>query len=435
MGYTKRLREREQELGHPIRVGVVGAGQMGTGLVAVIERIPGMSVVALADHNTGKAAAAFRAAGRNEVVDAGTDLDAAAAEIERGGAVAIREGLDLPNLPVDIVVEASGNPEIAAQVAFACISHRIDVALLTIEADITVGLLLASLANAGGSVYTVMRGDEPIEALRLVEYAEDLGFEVVCAGKGKNNPNIPHSVPEDNVDDARRKGMNPRMLTEFTDGTKTQIEMTALSNARNMPIQVDGMRGKLINVADLATQLIPATAGGILNDADGPVVEYVTGDVAPGVFCIVKSSSDIVTAELDYLRLGNGPFYALYRPWHIASVEAPLSIAEAVLNRRADFQSRYACTETVGRAKRDLQPGETLDAMGTHDYYGWALPADRASELRACPIGLLQHSTVKQAVPQDQIITYDDLELDETRPLVAMRRLQDGLVARGVLGA
>ncbi|MDF1489316.1 NAD(P)H-dependent oxidoreductase [Tessaracoccus caeni] len=434
MGYTKGLLERQQKLGRPVYVGVVGAGQMGSGLVASIQKAPGLAVVAVADIFMEKAESALRNAGRDDVVVAGDDLEAAAEAVSHGKAVVIRDGLRMPDLPVDIVVEVSGVPEIAAQIAYTCITRSKDVALMTVEADITVGVLLSSMANAGNSVYTVMRGDEPVECLKLVEYAEDLGLTVICAGKGKNNVNIIHSVPADNEEEAARKKMSPRMLTEFTDGTKTQLEMAALSNATNFPVEVDGMHGQEIMLKDLATKLIPAADGGILSFEKGPVVEYVTGDVAPGIFVIVKSESEVVTHELDYLKLGKGPYYLLFRPWHIASIEAHLSIGEAVLNRRSDFQSRYACTEVVGRAKGDLEPETTLEGLGGNHFYGWAIPAEKAGELGAVPIGLLQHSRLKVAKSQDEIITYADLEIDETRPIVAMRRLQDSLIQRGVIG-
>lgn len=434
MGYTQALLDREKELGRPVYVGVVGAGQMGSGLVASLQKAPGLSVVAVADIVIDKAADALRNAEVADVVVADEDYAAAAEAINDGKAVAIRDGLRMPTLPVDIVVEVSGVPEIAAQIAYTCITNSKDVALMTVEADITVGVLLSSMAKAGDSVYTVMRGDEPVECLKLVEYAQDLGLEVICVGKGKNNVNIPHSVPEDNTEEAARKQMNPRMLTEFTDGTKTQLEMAALSNATNMPVEIDGMHGQEIALVDLDKKLIPAADGGILSFEKGPVVEYVTGDVAPGVFAIVKSPSNVITHELDYLKLGKGPYYLFYRPWHIASIEAHLSIGEAVINRRADFQSHYNCTEVVGRAKTNLDEGTTLEGMGGHHFYGWAIPAEKAREMGAVPIGLLQHSILKNKKAVDEIITYDDIEIDETRPLVAMRRLQDSLLARGVIG-
>lgn len=432
MGYTKGLLQREKELGHPVRVGVVGAGQMGSGLIAQVCRTPGMTVVAVADIVLDKAVDALRSAGKDDVLAAGGDLDAARGALASGRAVAITDGLQMPELPIDIVLEVSGVPEIAAQIAYTCITHQKDVALMTVEADITVGVLLSRMANAGGSVYTVCRGDEPVECLKLVEYAEDLGLKVVCVGKGKNNPNKPHSVPADNLAEAERKRMNPRMLTEFTDGTKTQLEMTALSNATGFPIEVAGMHGPECNLADLASTLIPKADGGIL-EGEGPVVEYVTGDVAPGVFAIVKSESDVVTHELDYLKLGTGPYYLFSRPWHIASIEAPLSIGEAVLNRRSDFQSHSVTTEVVARAKSDLEPGLVMEGMGSDHYYGWAVPAEEAREQNLIPIGLVNRSVLKVAKRTDEFLSYEDLEVDETRPLVAMRRLQDALVRNGML--
>lgn len=433
MGYTKGLLKRQAEVGHPVRVGVVGAGQMGSGLIAQIQRTPGMAVAAVADIVLEKAESALRNAGVDDVLSAGDDVAAATEAVTAGRAVVIRDGLNMPKLPVDIVLEVSGVPEIAAQIAYTCITHGTDVALMTVEADITVGVLLSSMANAGSTVYTICRGDEPVECLKLVEYAEDLGLEVVAVGKGKNNPNIPTSVPADNEAEAARKKMNPRMLTEFTDGTKTQLEMTALSNATGFPVEVSGMHGIACNRDELAQRLIPKADGGILDGDQGPVVEYVTGDVAPGVFAIVKSTSDVVTHELDYLKLGTGPYYLLLRPWHIASIEAPLSIGEAVLNRSADFQSTTATTEVVARAKFDLEPGTTLEGMGGNHYYGWAVPAQTAREQNLVPIGLLMGSELTAAKAPGESISYDDVRVDETRPLVAMRRLQDSLVARGVL--
>lgn len=432
MGYLKDLKAREKALGTPIKVGVVGAGQMGSGMIAQIFQTPGMAVVAVADIIPEKARSALLASGVEQIVMAGEDLTVANQAIKSGKAVVITDGLKMPELAIDIVVEVSGVPEIAAQIAYNCIIHSKDIALMTVEADITVGPLLSSMANAGNSIYTICRGDEPVEALKLVEYAQDLGLEVIAAGKGKNNPNKPTSVPSDNEEEAQLKGMNPRMLTEFTDGTKTQLEMAALSNATGFPVEKAGMHGVECNIKDLASTLIPEVDGGILR-SNVPVVEYTTGDVAPGVFVIVKSNSDVVTHELDYLKLGKGPYYLLLRPWHIASIEAPLSIAEAVINRKADFQSTSYTTEVAGRAKSIINPGEVLEGLGGNHYYGWAISAEEARDKKIVPIGLLQHSRVKKTIEPGDYVTYEDVEIDETRPLVAMRRLQDAMLERGII--
>ncbi len=431
MSYTTRLLERERKIGRPVRVGVVGAGQMGSGLIAQIERAKGMQVAAVADIAVERGVQALTKAGRTGVV-VETDLGKAADLVDAGTPVVISDGLLMPKLPVDIVLEVSGVPEIAAQIAYASLLGKKDVALMTVEADVTVGLLLSSVANAGNQVYTICRGDEPVECLKLVEYAEDLGLTVVAAGKGKNNPNRPTDVPEDVMDEAKAKNMNPRMLCEFTDGTKTQLEMCALSNATGYPIDVDGMHGPSSTVDELARKLIPAADGGILGRT--PVVEYtVEGDVAPGIFVVVRSEDPVVTHELDYLKFGSGPYYAVYRPHHLASIEAHLSISEAVLDRRADFQTKVWRSEVTAKTKFPLKAGIILEGMGGHHVRGWTIDAHDARQQNAIPIGLVAGCTLKHDVPADAILTYDDVEIDETRPLVAMRRLQDALVKAEVI--
>ena len=431
MNYTQRLLEREKQIGRPVRVGVVGAGQMGSGLIAQIERVLGMEVSVVADIAVERGVAAYEKAGRTNV-RVETDLVKAAELIEAREAVVISDGLQIPKLPVDIVLEVSGVPEIAAQIAYASLLGKKDVALMTVEADVTVGLLLSSVANAGNQIYTICRGDEPSECLKLVEFAQDLGLTVIAAGKGKNNPNRPTDVPEDVMEEAKAKNMNPRMLCEFTDGTKTQLEMCALSNATGYPVDVAGMHGPSCTIAELVEKLIPLADGGILTQT--PVVEYtVEGDVAPGIFAVVKSEDAVVTHELDYLNFGKGPYYAVYRPYHLASIEAHLSISEAILERRSDFQTVVWQSEVTAVTKFDLTAGITLEGMGGHHVRGWTVDAAAARDQRAIPIGLVAGCRLIRDIKAGATVTYDDVEVDETRPLVAMRRLQDALVKSGVI--
>lgn len=432
MSYTQRLIEREAALGRPVRVGIVGAGQMGSGLVAQVHRARGMDIAAVADIAVDRAEQALANAGRTDVVRA-ESLEEAAEAIESGRAAVLDDGLRLAELPVDIVVEVSGIPDVAAQVALSCVLAGKDVALMTVEADVTVGLLLARMAGAGSAVYTVCRGDEPVECVQLVEYAEDLGLEVVVSGKGKNNPMRPTDVPEDVTEEALRKGMNPKMLCSFTDGTKTQIEMAALANATGYAIEKPGMHGAAVDLADLSATLRPVAEGGII-EGDGPVVEYVTGDVAPGVFVIVRSDSEVVTEELHYLRLpGEGNYFQLYRPFHLASVEAPLSIGEAVLDRRASFAADDWTADVIATAKSDLTSGTVLEGIGGHHVHGTAHDAASARAQDLLPIALASTSTLIRDVAAGQALTYADVRLDESRPLVAMRRMQDAMLDSGVL--
>lgn len=433
MSYSQRLLARERSVGRPVRVGVVGAGQMGSGLVAQINRVPGLFMSAVADIDVTRAERALAGAGCDRVTTT-DDLTDAAAVIEAGESVAISDGLALTRLPLDVIVEVSGVPDVAAEVAYASLLAGKDTLLMTVEADVTVGLLLAGMANAGGAVYSICRGDEPVECLKLIEYAEDIGLEVVVAGKGKNNPNRPTDTPTDVRDEAIAKGMNPKMLSSFTDGTKTQVEMCALSNATGYPVDVPGMHGVPCSIDELATKLVPASDGGIV-DHDGPVVEYVTGNVAPGVFVIVRSGNDVVTHELDYLRLGTGPYYAIYRPYHLASIEANLSIGEAVIDRRPSFQPSTWTSEVVAVAKSDLKAGLRLEGIGGHHVYGQAMPAGEARDHNSLPVGLAAGCVLTRDVAAGQKLSYADVTVDETRPIVAMRRLQDAMLANGTLGS
>ena len=432
MSYSQRLLARERATGRPVRVGVVGAGQMGSGLVAQINRVPGLFMSAVADIDVTRAERALAGAGCDAVTST-DDLTDAAVAIKAGGSVAISSGLALTKLPLDVIVEVSGVPDVAAEVAYASLLAGKDTLLMTVEADVTVGLLLAGMANAGGAIYSICRGDEPVECLKLIEYAEDIGLEVVVAGKGKNNPNRPTDTPTIVRDEALAKGMNPKMLSSFTDGTKTQVEMCALSNATGYAVDVPGMHGVPCSIDELATKLVPLADGGIVAN-DGPVVEYVTGNVAPGVFVIVKSGNDVVTHELDYLKLGAGPYYSLFRPYHLASIEANLSIGEAVVDRRPSFQPTTWTSEVVAVVKRDLSAGLKLEGIGGHHVHGITVPASDARSDDLIPIGLVGGCTLKRDVAAGQRLSYADVELDETRPIVAMRRLQDAMLANGTLG-
>ena len=152
------------------------------------------------------------------------------------------------------------------------------------------------------------------------------------------------------------------------------------------------------------------------------------------MFAIVRSDSPVVTEELQYLHLGDGPYFALYRPFHLASIEADLSIGEAVLDRSASFQSKTWTSEVTARAKTDLKAGTTLEGIGGHHVHGWTIDAADARDKHAVPIGVVAGCVLKRDVPAGTILTEDDVEIDETRPIVAMRRLQDALLDNGTIG-
>jgi len=430
MGYTHKLLARQRELGRPVRIGLVGAGQMGSGFIAQIARQKGVDITAVADIAIDRAVTALANAGITDV-DQSADLETLAATIEAGGHVVVNDALTLPRLPIDMVIECSGVPEIAAKVALASLLGGKDVALMTVEADVTVGLLLARIAAQTGNIYTVCRGDEPVECLKLVEYVEDIGLDVVLAGKGKNNPLNQTATPSSLEKEAKAKGMNPRMLCSFVDGTKTMIEMAALANAADLELTKRSMHGPAATVPTLQDIFKPIADGGIL-DRSG-VVDYATGPVAPGVFVVAKATDPVVHEELSYLKLGEGPYFAFYRPYHLASVEAVLSIGEVMIDRQPSLAPIVWNADVSAMAKRDLKVGEKIDGIGGEHVYGDAVPAAEAQAGRELPIGLASAGTLIRDVAKGTAVTYDDVQLDDTKTIVILRKLQDALLADGQL--
>ena len=426
MSYRERLGRRMATAGRPVRIGLAGAGQMGTGLVAQVERMTGMEVAAIADVQPDRAAAAFGRAGVADVLS-GSDPGRLGEAVHSGRRVAVPDARLLSALPVDVVVEATGVPEVGAEVAFGALLAGKDVVLLNVECDITVGYLLAVLARRGGQVYTVARGDEPTETKRLVDYARDLTFEVVCAGKGKNNPMDPTATPASLAAEAERKHMNPKMLCSFVDGSKAMIEMAALANATGLEVSRRGMYGPRSTVPQLAEVFRPQADGGVL-DRSG-VVDYCTGPVAPGVFVTVRTDDRTVADEMSYLGMGPGPYFALYRPYHLASLEAPLSVAEAVLDRTPSLQPVAWMAEVCAAAKRPLRPGDVLDGIGGTTVYGMIEAAPVATKEGLVPMGLLSGARVLRDLPQGAVLTADDVEVDRSSTIAVLRKLQDRLLA------
>src|SRR5215218_1173898 len=425
MAYRERLLDRQSSTGRPVRVGLVGAGQMGRGFVAQVRRIDGMEVVAVADLDVQRATGALKAAGV-ENVTTGDDFDRLSGAIAEGGTVAVNDPTLLTALPVDMVIDATGVPEIGAQIALNSILAGKHVGLLNVETDITVGWLLSRLAARAGVVYTLCRGDEPAEALKLVEFARDLAFDVVCAGKGKNNPLRPHDTPSMLTDEANSKRMNPKMLASFVDGSKAMIEMAALANAADLGVAKRGLSGYETTVPQLHEVFKPAADGGIL-DRSG-VVDFATGPVAPGVFVIARSDEPTVVEQMDYLKMGSGPYYSFYRPYHLASIEAPLSIPAAVLDRRSDIQPRAWRAEVAAGTKRPLKAGEVIDGIGGEHVYGLIDDAQTAKAERLAPLGLLAGARVIRDVDVDHVLTYDDVEIDTSTTIARLRALQDRLL-------
>ena len=429
MSYTQALAEIQRVTGRPVRIALVGAGQMGRGFVSQVSRVPGMDVVAIADVDATRASQAFIQTGRPNPVTT-DDIDQANTAIDSGQVVALGNAEIITGLHVDVVVEATGIPEVGARVLLANLLAGHDVATLNVETDVTVGLVLKRIAEQAGLVYTVCRGDEPAEAKILTDFARDLGFEIVAAGKGKNNPLNQWATPDDLKAEADRKKMNPKMLTSFVDGSKAMIEMAALANTTGLNVSKRGMYGPPSSIDTLHKTFALQADGGVL-DRPG-VVDYCTGNVAPGVFVIARTDEPYVLEEMHYLSMGEGPYYSFYRPYHLASVEAHLSVMELVVDRRPTLVAEHWTAEVAARSKRDLNPGDVIDGIGGHTVAGLIDDAEDFRRDNLVPLGVLAGAKVVRPVTAGEPLTYADVEIDTSQTIWALRQLQDTFLASGL---
>ncbi len=423
-----RLLQREAQ-GNPIRVGLVGCGQMGSGMVHVTNQMAGMKTLAISDIDVDRPRKTFGKIGVPEAEICLTNRKGEAEDALGAGKVLVTEdALLLTQLDgLDILVEATGYPEVGAQVAWHSIMNAKHVVMLNVETDVTVGIYLHELAKRAGCVYTVASGDEPGVCKMLYDFARSLGFEVVCLGKGKNNPIDYHATPESCYEEATSKGMNPKMLAAFKDGTKTMVELAAMSNATGLVPDVPGTHGQRVDLPDLNSVLVPAEDGGILSQRG--CVEYTTGKVAPGVFAVITSHDRRVRVDMKFLAMGDGPYYTLYRPYHLCNVETPISIAEAVIYGETTLVSKQMVSEVIAIAKRELKPGEVVGDLGGPDYFNRIYTYEEARVLNAIPMGLTPGGTVLRPIARDELLTADNFAPDPSRFAFKLRQLQDAMLA------
>jgi predicted homoserine dehydrogenase-like protein len=411
----------------PITIGLAGAGQMGTDIVVQVAGMPGLRIGAICETRAGQGAAAAALAGydasRIITANTGAHIDAA---IERGG-IAVTEDISAITAAgrIDVVIDATGNPNSGATFALDAIANGKHIVMLNVEADITIGRTLKAAADKAGVIYTGAAGDEPAATLEILGFAQSLGLEIIAAGKGKNNPLKFDAIPAEYVDEARQRNMNPRMLVEFVDGTKTMVEMVAVANATGLTPDKPGMHGPAATLDTLASVLCPREDGGVLSRRG--VVDYSIGKgVAPGVFVIVGTRHPRILERLIDLKVGPGPYFTLHRPYHLTSLEVPLTAARAVLHRRADMVPLdRPVAEAVALAKRDLAPGETLGRIGELDYRGWAMTYSDARDMGALPIGLAEKAKVTRAVKKGEVLTYAACTPDAGMRITQLRRQQD----------
>jgi predicted homoserine dehydrogenase-like protein len=423
MQYRELLNDLAAKQGRRSRIALVGAGQMGRGFASQSHRL-GLEVSVIADVDPARIKQAYADLKLKEPIIS-DDVDQLNKAINSGQPAGTLDSKLIALLDVDVVVEATGVPEIGAQVSYNSLINKKHVAVLNVECDVTIGPLLRKTAEENGVIYSVCHGDEPIEAKVLVDFALDLSFEVICAGKGKNNPFEPLSNPDTVLERARAKHMNPKMLASFTDGSKTMIEMAALANATGLSLTQRGMIGPKATVKTLQDVFALKADGGVLDEPG--VVDYCTGDVAPGVFVVVRTDQPYVSEEMSYLGMGKGPYFAIYRPYHLASVEAPITVAKILTEGRSSLVSGKRMTEVIAATKKLHNVGDKFDGIGGYSARGVTDKVADALKDGMVPIGLLQGATTKRKIEVGEYVTWDDVDLDESQTIYQLRKQQDAL--------
>ena len=428
-GLAADLARRLDETGRPIRIGLIGSGEMGTDIVAQCGQMTGITVAAIAEINLEAAGNAYRVAGRHD--DAATaDTDKALSAAIESGRPAITGDAQLvcKSDHIDVVIDATGKPAVGAEIGLTAMEHGKHLVMMNVEADVTIGAYLQREAKRLGVVYTLGAGDEPSSTIEIINFVTSLGYPIVAAGKGKNNPLNIDATPADYMDEAKRRNMNPRMLVEFVDGSKTMVEMAAIANATGLVPDCPGMHGPAATLPELERVLCPKQDGGVLSRKG--VVDYSIGKgVAPGVFVVAEIAHPRLRERMHDLKLGAGPYYTFYRPYHLTSLEVPLSCARAVLYGTGDMQPLdRPVAEVCAVAKKDLAPGEKLDAIGEYTYRAWIMTSGDAATQKAVPCGLLEGSTVRSAVRKGELLTTANVEVDVGSRLATLRQRQDDML-------
>ena len=399
------LRELESS-GRPIRVGMVGAGAKGRAIALQLGTpVPGMRLVAIANRTPEHGERAFRESGATKWERVSSALEAEAA-ISSGVPVLTDDPSVLTSCDlIDVLIEVTGTVETAAGVVTEAFEHGKNVVLVNAELDSLLGPILKTKADRAGVVITHTDGDEPGVAMTLLRYLRSLGLRPVAAGNIKGmvdyyrNPDTQRAFAERNDQDVRK-------VTSFADATKLSMETTVLANATGFHAGRRGMHGPACDhVREMANLLPPDQLLGT------GLVDYALG-AAPhtGAFVIVHEGVPLKQTQLAYYKLGDGPFYVFYTPFHLPHIQIASTIARAVIHRDATVAPLAGpVCEVVTVAKRDLKAGEQLDGIGGFCTYGLIENTSTARAGDALPIGLSEGCVLRRDVAKDDVVSYQDV--------------------------
>jgi predicted homoserine dehydrogenase-like protein len=422
------LRAREAE-GRPLRVGLVGAGFMARGVAVQLRRaLPGLRLVAVANRTPAKAHEVLRGAGHQRRVDV-EDVDALERAVADGATAVARDpALLCAAHGIDVLIEATGAVEFGAHVLMDAIAHGRDVVSMNAELDATVGPILQRHARAAGVVVTGADGDQPAVQVNLARFVRGIGLTPLVCGNVKGLQDR-YRTPATQAGFAAQWGQTPEMVTSFADGTKISMEQALVANALDLTIARSGMIGPEFagHVDDLRDTYLQEVGLERLRELGG-IVDYVVGaQPSPGVYVLAVNDDPAREVYLRYGKLGDGPLYSFYVPYHLTALEVHLSVARVGLFRDHVVTSlpKAPRVDVVAHAKRDLRAGETLDGLGGFLTYGACERAERVAAEGLLPIGIAEGARLRRDLPRDRPLSHDDVELPEGRLVVELRREQD----------
>ncbi|PEN09259.1 NAD(P)-dependent oxidoreductase [Longimonas halophila] len=404
--------EQRADANNPIRVALVGAGYQGRGVaLQILTAMTGMRLVAVSNRTLARARQAYTQADIHDVKQVGT-----VSELEQAIATdrfAITDDADLlcRAACIDAIIEATGTFEFGAQVALSALEHGKHLILSNAELDATLGPILKVYADRAGVVFTDIDGDQPGSMMNLHRFVATIGYRPVLVGNVKGLLDH-YRTPKTQQAWADQHGQTPHMVTSFADGTKISMENTVAANATGFPVGQRGMYGPRCAHVTEAVDLYPKD-----ELLDTGLNDYVIGaEPGPGVFVIAYNDHPIKQRYTSVLKMGDGPFYVFYTPYHLPHLEVPLTVARAVCFGDATVAplGPPVC-HVLTLAKRDLHSGETLDGLGGFCTYGWIDNADVTYRDSLLPFGLSKGAVLTRDVPQDQALTFDDVVLPKGR--------------------
>ncbi|MBD6619250.1 NAD(P)-dependent oxidoreductase [Komarekiella sp. 'clone 1'] len=414
--------------GNPIKVGMIGAGFMGRGIAnQIVNSVPGMELVAISNRRIDAAKQAYSEAGIEDI-----QVVASVGELEDAIASSKYAVTEDANLlcraeGIEAIIEVTGAVEFGAHIVLEAIAHRKHVIMMNAELDGTIGPILKVYADKAGVILSACDGDQPGVQMNLYRFVKSIGLTPLLCGNIKGLQD-PYRNPTTQEAFAKRWGQKPHMVASFADGTKISFEQAIVANATGMKVAKRGMLGyDFSGYVEEMTHLYDVEQLKQL----GGIVDYVVGaKPGPGVYVFATHDDPKQRHYLNLYKLGEGPLYSFYTPYHLCHFEVPLSVARAVLFQDAVMSPLAGpLVDVVTTAKIDLKAGETLDGIGYYMTYGQCENSHIVQEQNLLPIGLAEGCRLKRDILQDQVLTYEDVELPKGRLCDQLRTEQNAYFA------